>query len=75
MAPLPVVTPRQLIRALEKAGWFVHHIRGSHHILKHPDTSGSRITVAYHGKPLKRGTLHAILQQADLTPDELRNLL
>jgi predicted RNA binding protein YcfA (HicA-like mRNA interferase family) len=31
MSDLPVVRPRQLIRALERAGFFVHHIRGSHH--------------------------------------------
>ena len=34
MSDLPVVRPRQLIRALERAGFFVHHIRGSHHYLR-----------------------------------------
>ncbi len=67
--------PPALIRALERAGWFVHHVRGSHHILKHPDTPKLRITVTYHGKPLKRGTLRAILRQAGLTAGELTELL
>jgi predicted RNA binding protein YcfA (HicA-like mRNA interferase family) len=77
MASLPVVTPRQLIPSvpLERAGWFVHHVRGSHHFLKHGDFPGLRITVAYHSRPLKRGTLRAILRQANLTADELRDLL
>ena len=75
MAPLPVVTPRQLIRALERGGWFVHHVRGSHHYLKHPRDVELRVTVAYHSKPLKRGTLRAILRQTDLAADDLIELL
>ncbi|MGA2589149.1 MAG: type II toxin-antitoxin system HicA family toxin [Bryobacteraceae bacterium] len=34
---LPVVKPKDVIRALERAGFFIHHSTGSHHILKHPD--------------------------------------
>jgi predicted RNA binding protein YcfA (HicA-like mRNA interferase family) len=75
MSDLPVVRPRQLIRALERAGFFVHHIRGSHHYLRHPDRPGILITVPVHTRDLKRGTLRAILRQAGLTPDDLRDLL
>jgi predicted RNA binding protein YcfA (HicA-like mRNA interferase family) len=75
MSDLPVVRPRQLIRALERAGFFVHHIRGSHHHLRHPDKPGVLITVPYHNRDLKRGTLQAILRQAGLTAGELRKLL
>jgi predicted RNA binding protein YcfA (HicA-like mRNA interferase family) len=75
MSDLPVVRPRQLIRALERAGFFVHHIRGSHHYLRHPDRPGILITVPVHTRDLKRGTLRAILRQAGLTPDDLRSLL
>ena len=75
MSDLPVVRPRQLIRALERAGFFVHHIRGSHHYLRHPDRPGVLITVPYHNRDLKRGTLRAILRQAGLAPDDLRDLL
>jgi predicted RNA binding protein YcfA (HicA-like mRNA interferase family) len=75
MSDLPVVRPRQLIRALERAGFFVHHIRGSHHYLRHPDRPGLLITVPVHTRDLKRGTLRAILRQAGLTPDDLRDLL
>jgi predicted RNA binding protein YcfA (HicA-like mRNA interferase family) len=75
MSELPVVRPRQLIRALERAGFFVHHIRGSHHYLRHPDKPGILVTVPYHSRDLKRGTLRAILRQAGLTPDQLRDLL
>ena len=75
MSDLPVVRPRQLIRALERAGFFMHHIRGSHHYLRHPDRPGILITVPVHTRDLKRGTLRAILRQAGLTPDDLRDLL
>jgi predicted RNA binding protein YcfA (HicA-like mRNA interferase family) len=75
MAELPVVTPRQLIRALRKAGFFVHHVRGSHHYLKHPDKTGLLVSVPYHGRDLKRGTLRSILRQAEITVDELIDLL
>ncbi len=75
MSDLPVVRPRQLIRALERAGFFVHHIRGSHHYLRHPARPGLLITVPVHNRDLKRGTLRAILRQAGLTADDLRSLL
>ena len=71
----PVVTPRQLIRALLRAGFFVHHIRGSHHYFKHPDKPGLLVSVPFHNRDLKRGTLGAILRQAGMTVDELRDLL
>jgi predicted RNA binding protein YcfA (HicA-like mRNA interferase family) len=75
MNALPVATPRQLIRALERAGFFLHHVRGSHHYLRHPDKPGILVTVPYHNRDLKRGTLRAILRQAELSPDDLRRLL
>jgi predicted RNA binding protein YcfA (HicA-like mRNA interferase family) len=75
MPGLPVVTPRQLIRALEHAGFFVHHVRGSHYYLRHPDKPRLLITVPYHNRDLKQGTLRAILRQAELSPDELEDLL
>jgi predicted RNA binding protein YcfA (HicA-like mRNA interferase family) len=75
MNGLPVVRPRQLIRALERAGFFVHHIRGSHHYLRHPEKPGVLVTVPYHNRDLKRATLRSILRQPGITPEELRDLL
>ncbi|MBK5231969.1 MAG: type II toxin-antitoxin system HicA family toxin [Thermoleophilia bacterium] len=34
---LPTVSGKQLIRALERQGWYVKRIRGSHHVLRHPE--------------------------------------
>lgn len=75
MTDLPVVTPRRLIRALERAGFFVHHVKGSHYYLKHPDRPALRVSVPYHARDIKRGTLRAILREAGLSVDELISLL
>ena len=72
---LPVVKPKQVIRALERAGFFIHHSTGSHHILKHPDRPIPRVTVAYHNRDLKRKTLASIIEQAGLTVEEFIELL
>jgi predicted RNA binding protein YcfA (HicA-like mRNA interferase family) len=75
MNGLPVVRPRQLIRALERAGFVVHHVRGSHYYLRHPEKPGLLVTIPYHNRDLKRATLRSILRQAGITPEELRDLL
>jgi predicted RNA binding protein YcfA (HicA-like mRNA interferase family) len=72
---LPVLTPRQLIRALGRAGFLLHHVRGSHHYFRHPAKPGVLVTVPFHNRDLKRGTLRAILRQAGITLDELGRLL
>jgi predicted RNA binding protein YcfA (HicA-like mRNA interferase family) len=72
---IPVLTPRQLIRTLQRAGFVLHHVRGSHHYFRHPDKPGVLVTVPYHNRDLKRGTLRAIMRQAGLTADDLGRLL
>ena len=63
------------MRALQRAGFFVHHSTGSHHILKHPDRTELRVTVAMHNKDLKRKTLLSIIEQAGYTPEGFIKLL
>lgn len=75
MTPLPAVRPEEVIRALERAGFIVERVKGSHHALKHPDKPHLHVTVAFHKKEVPRGTLRAILRQADLTVDEFLKLL
>jgi predicted RNA binding protein YcfA (HicA-like mRNA interferase family) len=72
---LPALKPREVIRALQRAGFFVDHVTGSHHILYHPQKPHLRITVAYHGKDLKPQTLRSIIRQAGLTNEEFLDLL
>ena len=57
---------REVIRRLERDGWFLARTRGSHRQYKHPVKRGL-VTVA--GKPsdeLAPGTLASILKQAGL---------
>ena len=46
MTRLPGLTGRELVAALSKAGFQVARIKGSHHLLRHPD--GRTTTVAVH---------------------------
>jgi predicted RNA binding protein YcfA (HicA-like mRNA interferase family) len=57
---------QEVLRLLDRDGWVVVAIRGSHRQPKHAQKSG-RVTVA--GKPsddLAPGTLNSILKQAGL---------
>jgi predicted RNA binding protein YcfA (HicA-like mRNA interferase family) len=73
MAPnLPSLKPKRVIKALERNGFYIHHISGSHYILKKDNL---RVTVPYHNRDLKRGTLASIISQAGLTVDEFLDLL
>lgn len=71
---LPSLTPKKVIRALLRAGFFIQHVSGSHHILKHPNRPNIRVTIAYHTKDLKRKTLMEIIEQSDMSIDEFLDL-
>jgi len=74
MGKLPILTPSQLIRTLESAGFAIIRQKGSHVRMKHPD--GRVTTVPVHaGKTIGRGLLRKILRDTELTPDNLTNLL
>ena len=72
---LPSLKPRQVIRALERAGFFVHHVRGSHYHLRHGDDASLRVTVPYHPRELYRALLRSIIKQAGMTVEEFLDLL
>ncbi|HZT57426.1 MAG TPA: type II toxin-antitoxin system HicA family toxin [Pyrinomonadaceae bacterium] len=69
---LPSLKPKAVIRALRRGGFEVHHVSGSHYILKKEKL---RVTVPYHNKDLKPGTLKSIVERAGLTIEELLELL
>jgi predicted RNA binding protein YcfA (HicA-like mRNA interferase family) len=75
VARLPSVRPREVVAALGRAGFSIHHQTGSHAVLRHDSDGSLRVTVPMHGGDLKRGTLRAILRQADLSPDDFVRLL
>jgi predicted RNA binding protein YcfA (HicA-like mRNA interferase family) len=69
---LPVVSGRQAVRALEKAGFSRVSQKGSH--VKLRNEAGMTVIVPLH-RELARGTLASILRQAELSADEFRELL
>lgn len=75
MNHLAPAKPRLVLRALQRAGFVVHHTSGSHYILKHPGKPGIRVTLPYHNRDLKRRTLESILDQAGLTHAEFLRVL
>lgn len=76
MSPkLPVITPKQLIRALERGGFVFQRQAGSHRSYIHPDRPDKLVVVPFKTKDIKKGALKNILRQANLTVDELIDLL
>ncbi|MGB5552210.1 MAG: type II toxin-antitoxin system HicA family toxin [Thermoanaerobaculia bacterium] len=70
MTRLPRITGRQLITKLERRGFQVVRVRGSHHLLKHPD--GRTTVVPVHGKEtIGPGLLLKILRDTELNRSDL----
>lgn len=76
MSPaLPVLRPKECLRALEKAGFYIDHQTGSHVRLFQRTKPGLRVTIPMHNKDLPPGTLKSILRQANLSIEEFLKLL
>jgi len=66
---------REVIRALNKGGFYIHEQSGSHVHLKHPTRPG-RVTVPYHESfDLPKHIIKSIIRQAGLTNTEFFELL
>ena len=72
---LPAVSGRQLLRALQRAGFVVLRQKGSHISLEKRTTDGYWRTVVPMHREMRPGTLGDILNQSGLTKDQLRELL
>lgn len=72
MSRLPSLKSREIIRALERAGFVEHRQKGSHKIFKKDDL---RVIVPIHSRDLKKGTVLSIIEQAELTVEEFIELL
>jgi len=72
---LPQVTGKEIVAALQRLGFVLAHIRGSHHYLRKPGVTGLVVVPVHGGKALPVGTLRSILRQAGLTTADLQQLL
>jgi predicted RNA binding protein YcfA (HicA-like mRNA interferase family) len=73
MKKLPRISGRECVKALEKLGFHFKRQEGSHIILRKDDPF-AQIVVPDH-KELDRGTLRAIIRQANVSVDEFINAL
>jgi predicted RNA binding protein YcfA (HicA-like mRNA interferase family) len=73
---LPSLKAKEVIRALERAGFTASRTSGSHCRLIHSSNPARKVTVPLHSSTgLKRGTLRGIIGQAGLTVAEFIALL
>jgi predicted RNA binding protein YcfA (HicA-like mRNA interferase family) len=74
MPKLPVVSGKEVVKALTKTGYEVDHQKGNHVTLRRIEYPHRRVTVPMH-KEIAKGTLKAILTEAGLSVDEFIELL
>ena len=74
LARLPGARAKEIVRALERAGFLFDHQQGSHAFYRHPQTKRTTV-VPIHSKELPRWLLKKIIKEAGLTEDEVRKLL
>ena len=74
MSKLPGITGKQLIAALNKAGFEVIRVRGSHHFLRHAD-GRSTVVPVHAGETIGPGLLSQILRDCKLSREQLVGLL
>ncbi len=75
MSEVPSLSYREIVRALQRAGWVIVRQRGSHiRMQKRTGNEVLKITVPAH-TPVKRSTLAHILKQARISVDEFLRLL
>ena len=70
---LPALSPEKVIKVIEKRGFVLDRVKGSHHIYVHPETR-QRVVIPVHKKDLPKGTLMEILKQAGIRREELADL-
>ena len=74
MSKLPSISGKRLISLLEKIGFEVIRVKGSHHFIKHKD---GRVTVVpvHTNEDLGPGILSKIIKDIDIKRDDFIKLL
>lgn len=74
MTRLPRLTGRDIVSALESAGFTVVRIRGSHRFLQHPD-GRSTVVPVHVGETIGPGLMSKILRDCEMDRGQLLSLL
>ncbi len=75
MSKLPVVSAKDLIRALEKEGFQILRQKGSHIILQKKTPAEVVTAVVPNHSEIAKGTLRSILRKTKISPEQLIQLL
>jgi predicted RNA binding protein YcfA (HicA-like mRNA interferase family) len=75
MPAVPSVRGERIVRALERAGFKVVRVVGSHHIMRHPDGGVALVCRFIPAATSPREPLRGVLADADMTVQELQRLL
>jgi predicted RNA binding protein YcfA (HicA-like mRNA interferase family) len=75
MPGLPILSAREVVGALQRAGFVVERQTGSHMVLAHDERRRVAIVPMHAGRDIPTGLLKGILRQAGLSGDEFRGLL
>ena len=70
MPKLPRITAKKVLKALLRAGFYIHHQTGSHVNLRHHIKLHLHVVIPRHGGDLAPKTLKSIIAQAELTVEE-----
>jgi len=70
MSKLPAVTGNQIIKSLQRQGFLVIRIKGSHHFLQHSDGRCTVVPV-HRGETIGRGLFAQILRDCELNFEDL----
>jgi len=73
MSKLPVISGKECVRILIKLGFYIKRKVGSHIVMR-KDSPFIQVVVPDH-KTLDKGTLRAIIKQAELSVDEFVNYM
>lgn len=65
------ISGKKLCAIVEKKGWILKRITGSHHIYQNPETTQILSIPVHKNKDLKIGTRKALMKIAGLTEAEL----
>jgi len=71
MHKLPSLTSQKVIKILERKGFVLDRVKGSHQAYYHSE-SKKRVIMPYYKKDLPKGTLMEILKQAGISKEELK---
>ena len=72
MPKLPVIKPKQVIKALKKMGFVEVRKKGSHIQMKRGNLL---VTIPFHNRDLNITTLKSIMRQAKISVDELKEVI